>query len=302
MPKHRFYLGVSHPTAKPHGTDPVPIPRKPDFVKKAYGPAMDAKIHRHPNEHSWFIVSAAAGGVGWFFLTVFTIGIGLIVTLAVLGLLWVFGMVIRAQILGNAVLVGPKQHPQLDAIAEELCRELEIKKPDIFVMSGSGLLNAFAIRFLGKGGSYVILMAELVDLCLRRGKTEELRAIMAHELAHHALGHVDPAKQLLLLPSRFVTFLPQAYSRSCELSCDRVALALVRETKPMRQALMSLASGSLVLADQIDATEFISQSRRSHDLFNLLAIVQSSHPMLTVRVEQVNSYARELGLADAPAE
>lgn len=264
---------------------------------------MDAKLHRHPNEQSWFIVSALIGGAGWFAIVAFTLGLSLLVLLPIAGALWLAGMVIRAQILGNAVLIGPEQHPQLEAIVANLCDELELpRRPDVFVMSGSGLLNAFALRFLGRGGSYVVLMAELVDLCLERNKMDELRAIVAHELAHHALGHVDPARQILLLPSRFVAFLPQAYSRACESSCDRVALAATGSAHSVRRALVSLACGSKTLSGTTDPGAFKRQSRRSHDFFNFLATVQSTHPMLSVRVEQVDAYARELGFSDAAPE
>jgi Zn-dependent protease with chaperone function len=263
---------------------------------------MDAKAHRHPNESSWFILSAVVGAAGWAALVLSTLGIALLVALPIALVVWVVGMVVRAQFLGNCVAVGPSQHPRIHAMAEELCRDLGISVPEIYVTSGSGTLNAFAVRFLGRGGSHVLLMSELIDLCLLRDRPRELRAILAHELAHHALGHVSPLKRVLILPSHLVTFLPQAYSRACESSCDRVALAVTGDTSALRRGLVTLASGSRALADEVDLAQFQAQPSRGGGFFHFLAVIHSTHPLLATRVREAGLYARELGLADAPVD
>jgi Zn-dependent protease with chaperone function len=253
--------------------------------------------HRHPDESSWNIVSCVAGGAAWAALVLFTVGIGLLFIIPFGLVLWLFSGVLRAQLLGNAVRVGPAQHPQIHREVEALSAELGIEPPHVFVMSGAGLLNAFALKFLGRGGSHVLLMSELVDLYLERERPEELRAVIAHELAHHALGHVEPKMVLLKLPAQFFPFLSQAYSRSCELSCDRVALALVGKAEPVRMALLSLAMGSRALSSSTNAEAFVEQSQDGGGFFNFLATIQSTHPMLTVRVAAVTARAAELGIS-----
>jgi Zn-dependent protease with chaperone function len=252
--------------------------------------------HRHPDESSWNIVSCVAGGAAWAALVLFTLGLGLLFILPFALVLWIASGVFRAQLLGNAVRIGPAQHPEVHREVVALSTELGIEPPHVFVMSGAGLLNAFALKFLGRGGSHILLMSELVDLYLERDRPEELRAVIAHELAHHALGHVEPKMVLLRLPSQFFPFLAQAYSRSCELSCDRVALALVGRADPMRTALLSLATGSRALSSATNAEAFVEQSKDGGGFFNFLATIQSTHPMLTVRVEAVTARAAELGL------
>jgi Zn-dependent protease with chaperone function len=252
--------------------------------------------HRHPDESSWNIVSCVAGGATWAALVLFTFGIGLLIAIPIVFLLWVMSGVVRAQLLGNAVRIGPTQHPEVHREVVALSAELGIEPPQVFVMSGSGLLNAFALKFLGRGGSHILLMSELVDLFLERDRPEELRTVIAHELAHHALGHVEPKMVLLRLPSQFFPFLHQAYSRSCELSCDRVALALVGKADPVRRALLSLATGSRALSSATSAESFVQQGKDGGGFFNFLATIYSTHPLLTARVEAVTARAAELGV------
>jgi len=252
--------------------------------------------HRHPDESSWNIVSCVAGGAAWAALILFTFGIGFLILLPIAFILWILSGVARAQLLGNAVRIGPRQHPRIHAEVVALSAELGIQPPQVFVMSGAGLLNAFALKFLGRGGSHVLLMSELVDLFLQRERPEELRSVIAHELAHHALGHVDPNLVLLRLPSQMIPFLHQAYSRARELSCDRVALALVGKAEPVRTALLSLATGSRALSSATTVESFVEQGKDGGGFFNFLATIYSTHPLLTVRVEELSARAAELGL------
>ena len=258
---------------------------------------MNPAEHRHPDESSWNIVSCIAGGATWAALVLFTVGIGLLFILPFALVLWILSGVFRAQLLGNAVRIGPLQHPEIHREVVALSAELGIEPPQVFVMSGAGLLNAFALKFLGRGGSHVLLLSELVDLFLQRDRPEELRAVIAHELAHHALGHVEPKMVLLRLPAQMIPFLPQAYSRSCELSCDRVALALVGRVDPVQTALLSLATGSRALSSNTSAQSFVEQSKDGGGFFNFLATIQSTHPLLTIRVQAVTARAAELGLS-----
>lgn len=257
---------------------------------------MQALKHRHPNEESYFIVSAAVGGATWFALVAFTLGIGLVVALFLLGLLWVSGQIFRAQILGNALRVSPRQYPALHAMLVEVSQELELPEPpELYVLSGSGLLNAFAVRFFGRGSRYVLMLSELVDLYLERGKPEELKAILAHELAHHALGHTSPWKQALIAPARVIAFLPNAYSRACEFSCDRVALALVGRSGAVQRALLTLTLGAKTLANETSEEEFLEQEKDMPGFFGFLAEILSTHPRMTRRVQALKEYALKLG-------
>jgi Zn-dependent protease with chaperone function len=74
-------------------------------------------------------------------------------------------------------------------IALEMAQEMGIGKvPDIFIVNSEGRFNALAIRFIGR--AFVILYANLVDPMLKRNAIKELHTVVAHDLAHHAAGHV----------------------------------------------------------------------------------------------------------------
>ena len=257
---------------------------------------MKAEEHRHPDEGTFRTLSMIVGICGWIALLVCTFGIVLIgLLLAGLGL-WISGSILRMRLLGNAVRVGPKQHPSIHAMATDLAEELGIPVPQVFLLSGSGMLDAFAVRLLGRREGCVLLLSELVDLSLERNRPEELRAILAHELAHHALGHVAPWRTFLLLPARIVPFLGYAHDRACELSCDRVALALLGKLKPVQGAFLALATGSRSLSDETTVEAFLEQDAEIRGLFGFLAVIYSTHPFLTRRVRELCARAEELGL------
>jgi Zn-dependent protease with chaperone function len=257
--------------------------------------AFEAAKHRHPNEQSYFIIAAVTGGLLWLSLLVVTFGILLGVGLLLLGVFWALGKMFRAQILGNAVRVSPKQYPSLFALNQQVSETLGLQNPpEIYVLSGSGLINAFALRFFGRGSRYVLLLSELIDLTLERGKPEELHAILAHELAHHALGHTSPWKQFLMMPANFIAFLPNAYSRACEYSCDRVALVIAQDKSAVKRALLTITVGSKMLADHTDEAEFLTQEQELGGFFAFLAEILSTHPRMPRRILALNTYEKQL--------
>jgi Zn-dependent protease with chaperone function len=79
--------------------------------------------------------------------------------------------------------VFPDTHPFLYRLVDELSRELGITTPKIFVYKGSEALeiNAFA----------VVHMIALGEGLINHLTYQELRAIVAHELAHLKYGHVS---------------------------------------------------------------------------------------------------------------
>jgi heat shock protein HtpX len=77
----------------------------------------------------------------------------------------------------NATLLDPTEYPELYSDVEELCAELDIPEPKLMV-ARMGVPNAFAIGRKGAGTVVVSqMLLELLD-------EEELRGVVAHELAH----------------------------------------------------------------------------------------------------------------------
>lgn len=139
----------------------------------------------------------------------------------------------RARLKGSALRVGPNQLPEIHAVAHELSVTLGIHEPDVYIVE-SYEQNAFAIKHGGK--HCVVLVDDVVHGALATGNAQVLAFIIAHELAHHALGHTG-------LIRRIIAARYSPLSRLDEFSCDAVAHALVQEETAVRDAMTLLLVG-----------------------------------------------------------
>jgi Zn-dependent protease with chaperone function len=242
---------------------------------------LDINKFRHPKEKRYFMIAAIVGGLAWASIILGTVGVALI-GIAMLGVpLWLAQQFFKAEIYGHAVRVSEKQYPDLNRMVQQCAKELGMADvPDVFVTSGQGSLNALAIKFIGK--QYVILYAELVDLLLSRKQVAELRMIVGHELAHHAAGHTDWKKGLLMMPAMYLPYIGGAYSRACELTADRIGAALVKDLDASKRALVALAAGTTTL--QTNVAAFASQETEIPRFFGYINELYATHPRMTRRV------------------
>jgi Zn-dependent protease with chaperone function len=167
------------------------------------------------------------------------ISFGVAIAVELVGLiiyfLWV--RVIIARIHGSALKLGPKQFPEIYDMVEEYSDAMDIDPPDIYILE-SNHQNALAAKIGSR--KFVILFDDLVFASQHVEKPEILRFIIAHELAHHALGHTNLIRSL-------VSAGYKRLSRLDELSCDAVAAALVGE-EAARDALSMLLVGPHLFA------------------------------------------------------
>lgn len=254
----------------------------------APGLPFDPKALRHPKERLFFALGAVLGGLGWVVL----VWVAWLFLLPLVFVFWLTGLYIRAHLYGHAVGLSEEQFPRLHAMVGEMAAGLGLAKPPaVFVLSGQGALNALAMRFFS--GRYILLYGELVDLMLRRGAFTELRMIIGHELAHHALDHVNFWKRLLLTPAFFIPFFGAAYSRACELSADRVGMMLARDHAAARRALLALALGSEALAAEVKPEVFVAQEKHVPKVIGFLMELFATHPRMTKRMIELDGFERE---------
>lgn len=238
---------------------------------------------RHPKEQMYFGMAAATGGSIWLIILLLSGGSLLVIFLFGALFAWLAQQFFKATVFGNAVRVSNQQYPKVWEIAQGCAQELNLSKiPFIFVANGNGLINAFAMRLVG--GSYVLLMGNLVDLMLKQGHYGELHMIIGHELGHHAAGHVAIWKNLLIWPAKLVPFLGTAYSRACEFTADRIGQALTRDDKSALNALVNLASGCEALAHETQMQAFLQQESLIPPFFGFLNEIFSTHPRMTRRI------------------
>lgn len=259
-------------------------------TSQANAPLSLSKIEqlRYPREYTYFLIGAIFGGLVWLVVLISSFGLILLYGLIFAGLLAIASLFFRARILGNAVMVSETQFPEIYALVRNGAIQLGLREtPRTFILPGNGILNAFAIRFIGT--RYVVLMAETVDFALLRKKTEELRFIILHELTHHAVGHTAWWKNLLIYPAKLIPFLGAAYSRACEYTCDRVASYLISDTETSSRALLMLGHGSIALADSAKLEPFAAQDQLIPPFIGFIAEILSSHPRLTRRIAEIRA-------------
>ena len=129
--------------------------------------------------------------------------------------------------------------------------------------------------------------------------------MVAHELAHHAAGHVSIFRQeIFLYPITYIPFLYKAYLRACELTADRLALVVTGDLQASQRALISLACGSEALSSKTNIVTFMNQEVEFLLFFGFLREIISTHPRITKRVIWLENYGKtaQLYAYDSHAE
>jgi Zn-dependent protease with chaperone function len=204
--------------------------------------------------------------------------------------------------LASAVKVSGKQFPGVKAMLDEVVDTFDWPyTPDLFITQ-SPHLNA---QVLGVKNPIIVLNSSLV----RSFQGDELKAIIAHEMAHIMSGHalyktltyilaqlslsVLPMAQLLIQP---IVAALREWDRKSELSADRAELLAVQSEEPSYNVLMRVTSGDDL--SQVNLNEFFAQaeeyeSKKSlgdsiHKILNQLWI---GHPFPVIRLKELKSWA-----------
>lgn len=219
--------------------------------------------------------------------------IGLCYGLALLPFVLMAHAYFLGHVRGAGVRVDERQLPDLHRRVVAASHRLGLSPvPEVYVLQSGGALNAFATKLLSR--TYVILFSELLDKC---NSDQEVDFVVAHELAHHAAGHLK--SMLLTAPARLVPLLGPAYSRACEYTCDRAALAATDSLDHGQRALAVLAAGSKAGA-QLDLGALGAQQETSAEFWPAVAELGSSHPYLPKRVAMLAQWSAERSGARLP--
>lgn len=218
-------------------------------------------------------------------------------------------------LMGNSIEVGPRQYSSIYQLFRECLRDLDIAPEPMLFVSQSPIVNAYAI---GQERPSVVLSTGLLDI----SGSQELRAVMAHELGHLKCGHntltqmaswaitvasglAEMTFGLSTLVSTGMILAFYEWLRKAELSADRAALLVMDDLNPVLQNMMHLAGGSNRYANELDLQEFMRQSQRYQDLDqdglnqvykfflynNLSQNVFQTHPFTVERVSFLQEWA-----------
>jgi Zn-dependent protease with chaperone function len=260
-------------------TLPVPTFTSPPLAAPLL-PKVDARNHICPGT----MIRVALGTAGFvasiLLTTLITYGIGL--------LFWVIGLIVyftrlaksRAALQGSAVRVGPTQFPEVYETAVTMSERLGLGEvPDVYVAHASQP-NASAVRLGSR--TFVLLFDDVLVGAARMNNPKVLDWILAHELAHHALGHTRFVR-------RAISGSFKGLSRRDEFSCDAVAHALIGDAAVARQALTLLMVGAhlydrvdqAALAEQIREVVADKSSRKAE------VAMRMTHPLLLRRMARI---------------
>lgn len=209
--------------------------------------------------------------------------------------------------LTTGVRVTSTQYGTIHKQLVEACRILDISPlPEVYVRQNA-VPNAYTLAFQGnrQGNNppcCIVLHSSLVDLLT----TDEIQAVLAHELGHVKSEHgvwITMANLLLLLPMMSESFGAQllVWQRAAELSCDRAMLLVTQDTNVAMSTLMKLTGGSRKLAHEMDVEQFLQQA----DTFDQMAksswlarqlresmISSTTHPLPILRVRELKRWSQ----------
>lgn len=187
---------------------------------------------------------------------------------------------IQAQIKGTCLEVGPNQLPEVYACAKAFADRLGLKEvPHIYIAEGN-TVNAAAVRLGSR--NIVYLIDDIVWGAIKAGDPNALSFVIAHELAHHALGHTSPLQMYLSL-------VYKPLSRLNELSCDAVALQLVGVREAAYNGIIMLMVGPQLVPYVNRAALFAQAEAVGNDKMTKKAEKAHSHPFVARRLWELRN-------------
>ena len=245
---------------------------------------MNSHKIQSERETIYFVFSVLASILVYVLAAVSIFGIAIVLAIAVFILY--ANAIMLGSIRGNGVRIHERQFGDVYDRVQVLAKQMELKKvPDVFVIQSEGALNAFATRFLGR--DMVVLYSEVFELAREKGESE-LDFIIAHELAHIKRRHVW--KNLFILPAGFIPFLAQAYSRSCEYTCDRHAAYTIQDASSAKRALTLLGIGKKMYLE-VNEDAYREQIETESNGIVWLSEVLSTHPHLPKRIQSIEQFS-----------
>jgi len=193
----------------------------------------------------------------------------------------------KAELLGHAVKVGPRQFPRVHALTERCADTLGIPLPTVYVVSNPHLNAA---TYGTNDDAFILLNSALID----HFTDEELLSVIGHECGHIHNNHVVYLTAMhylthmagVLLRSLGVPALLslRAWSRRAEVTCDRAGALCAGDLEPALRALTKLALGSQKLYEELNIEAFLEQHEEAQHSVGRFGEVFSSHPWLPKRV------------------
>ena len=188
----------------------------------------------YPREKSLGLITLVLGLVAWLVIILATLGTALIYLL--------FGFIfylfaqsgLIAWLRGTGVRLSDEQFPDLYLQYLQCCKKLGmVEPPEVYILQGDGIMNAFATRFLGR--NFVIVLTDTLDAM--REQPDGINFYFGHELGHIKQGHLTG--HFWRMPVLWLPLIGAAYSRAAV-----AALALLDSVPSSRAPVMAAPDSS----------------------------------------------------------
>ena len=218
-----------------------------------------------------------------------SIGIQLFVAFMLIPwVLWIARALMYAQLRASGVRMSPTQFPEGYRMVAEAAEQFGMRRvPDAYVVSGNGMINAFAA---GHGyRRFVCVYSDLFEVGGKVRDPEALRFVIAHEVGHHAAGHTSYFR---LLFSNFMMRIPilgKALSRAQEYTADNYGYAHVPEGAP---GTMALLAGGKYLNAHVNVHELADRAATEKGPWIHLVNLSVTHPVITWRAHALRDRSK----------
>ncbi len=191
------------------------------------------------------------------------------------------------KLIGNSVKLDEKQYPEVYKIFVELSNEIGFEKvPELYLVNGSGALNAYATCVPGYR-NFAAIYSDILERCLKNDDIESLKFILGHELGHIKFNHVKWWYNFLTVWMNFpvVNYLfGLPLSRAREYGCDKLGEKLSGDSTG--RGLMMLAAGKYAYKE-IDLERYTKEHFEKKSFWAWVANLQQDHGFVAWRIAAI---------------
>lgn len=231
--------------------------------------------------------STDASGLPWIFLIIIDYATWILLAAAVLIVMLVSIRMMRQMYLANALQVEYSEYAWLRDWSNLVAKDLHMPEVEIMVTQDP-VMNAFAFGFMKP---YTIV---LNSGTVRWTSDDELKAIVVHEMAHIKYKHTAMSTysnifRVTPVFGSFFGWLLDFWSRRCEFTADRLALAYLNDKTQVKDALICIHVGPDVAA-AFNTIAQQWQAYKTNNTFNQFTQTFSSHPFLSRRLHKIEEF------------
>lgn len=160
----------------------------------------------------------------------------------------------RGRLIGSSVMVHETQYPRVFGIVKQLCAQLDVAMPLIFVRED----NYVPVAALGFGEPYSLVLS---THWVEHFEDDELAFAVGRELGHIAAGHTRFLSLLSVNGNEnpLISLIFGGWLRTCSRTCDKVGLLACGSIDAATRAIAISSFHSF--GRHIDVEQFAAQGR-----------------------------------------